>query len=166
MRVNHTRGISMGHITDASLISSRDVFWNHYGDRRVKVTRQDATTLRWLRRRDGTRSGTSSKGAAHRLATARQPLAGSDLEPAHLETAGGVPRDLASKPATSRPDKESWDFDGNKLTSARTRTRRSPMQTHETSLVSGASVMGMTYGACQGPSNLPAGVPGVSPVLG
>jgi hypothetical protein len=27
--------------------------------------------------------------------------------------AGGVPRDLASKPATSRPDKESWDFDGN-----------------------------------------------------
>jgi hypothetical protein len=28
--------------------------------------------------------------------------------------AGGVLRDLASKTATSRPDKESWDFDGNK----------------------------------------------------
>jgi hypothetical protein len=41
MRVNHTCSISMGHITDASLISSRDVLWNHYGDRRVKVTRQD-----------------------------------------------------------------------------------------------------------------------------
>jgi hypothetical protein len=104
----------MGHIADASLISSRDVFWNRYGDRRVKVTRQDAATLRWLRRRDGTRSGTSSKGAANWLATARQLLAESNLEPARLETAGGVPRDLASKPATSRPNKESWDFDGNK----------------------------------------------------
>jgi hypothetical protein len=45
---------------------------------------------------------------------AKQRLAGSDLEPAHLETAGGVPRDLASKPVISKPDKESWDFDGNK----------------------------------------------------
>jgi hypothetical protein len=27
--------------------------------------------------------------------------------------AGGIPRDLASKPTSSRPDKESWDFDGN-----------------------------------------------------
>jgi hypothetical protein len=27
-------------------------------------------------------------------------------------------------------------------------------------------VVGMTYGACQGPSNLPAGVPGVSTALG
>jgi hypothetical protein len=47
-----------------------------------------------------------------RLATARQPSAGSDPEPARLETTEGVPRDLASKPATSRPDEESWDFDG------------------------------------------------------
>jgi hypothetical protein len=36
-----------------------------------------------------------------------------DFEPARPETAGEVPRDLASKPATSRPDEESWDFDGN-----------------------------------------------------
>jgi hypothetical protein len=36
------------------------------------------------------------------------------------------------------------------------------MLTHETSLVSGASVVGMTYRAYQGPSNMPAGVPGVS----
>jgi hypothetical protein len=35
------------------------------------------------------------------------------------------------------------------------------MPAHETSLVSGASIMGMTYGACQEPSNMPAGVPGV-----
>jgi hypothetical protein len=35
------------------------------------------------------------------------------------------------------------------------------MQAHETSPVSGASVMGMTYGAHLGPSNMSAGVPGV-----
>jgi septal ring-binding cell division protein DamX len=51
-------------------------------------------------------------------------------------------------------------------TSARKRTRRSPMQTHETSPVSGASVMGMTNGACQGLSYLLAGIPGVSTALG
>jgi hypothetical protein len=50
-------------------------------------------------------------------------------------------------------------------TLARKKTRRSPMLTHETSPVSGVSVVGMTYGACQGPSYLPAGVPGVSTAL-
>jgi hypothetical protein len=35
------------------------------------------------------------------------------------------------------------------------------MLAHETSLVSGASVVGMTYRAHHGPSNMPAGVPGV-----
>jgi hypothetical protein len=39
------------------------------------------------------------------------------------------------------------------------------MLTHETSPVSGASVVGMTYGACQGPSYMPAGIPGVSTAL-
>jgi hypothetical protein len=47
-------------------------------------------------------------------------------------------------------------------TSARRRTRRSPMLTHETSLVSRASVMGMTYRACHAPSYLSAGILGVS----
>jgi hypothetical protein len=51
-------------------------------------------------------------------------------------------------------------------TSVRKRTRRSPMQTHETSPVSGASVMGMTSGACHGPCYLPAGVPGISTAQG
>jgi hypothetical protein len=83
------------------------------GDSEVKMTRQVTGALRRPRRGINARSDTSSKGAAYRLATTRQPLAGSDLRPARLETAGGVPRDLASKPATSRPDKESWDFDGN-----------------------------------------------------
>jgi hypothetical protein len=35
------------------------------------------------------------------------------------------------------------------------------MLAHETSPVSGASVMGMTYGACHVPSYLSAGIPGV-----
>jgi hypothetical protein len=113
MRINHTRGVSMGHIADASLIPSRDVLRNHYGGRRVKMTGRVTGALRRPQRGIKTRSGTSSKGAAYRLATARRPPAGLDLEPARLETAGGVPRDSASKPATSRPDKESWDFDGN-----------------------------------------------------
>jgi hypothetical protein len=45
-------------------------------------------------------------------------------------------------------------------TSAKRRTRRSPMLAHETSLVSGASVVGMTLGAYHEPGNMPAGVPG------
>jgi hypothetical protein len=82
------------------------------GDSEVKMTRQDTVALRRPQRGIRARSGTSSKGAAYHLATARQPPAESNLELARLETAGGVPRDLASKPATSRPDEESWDFDG------------------------------------------------------
>jgi hypothetical protein len=46
-------------------------------------------------------------------------------------------------------------------TSARRRTRRSPMQTHETLPVLGASVLGMTYSAYQGLSNMSAGIPRV-----
>jgi hypothetical protein len=42
-------------------------------------------------------------------------------------------------------------------TSARERTHRSPLLTHETSPVSRASVVGMTSGICQGPCYLPAG---------
>jgi hypothetical protein len=46
MRINRTCGVSMGHFADASLIPSRDVFWNHYGGRTVKMTRQDTGALR------------------------------------------------------------------------------------------------------------------------
>jgi hypothetical protein len=66
---------------------------------------------------------------------------------------------------TSEPDEESWDSDGSVLTSVRNRTRQSPMLTHETSPVLGASVVGMTSGVCQGQRYLPAGVPGISTVL-
>jgi hypothetical protein len=78
------------------------------------VTRLVTGALHRPQRGIKTRSGTSSKGAAYRLATAKQPPAGSDLEPVRPETAGDIPRDLTSKPATYRPDRESWDFDGNK----------------------------------------------------
>jgi hypothetical protein len=47
----------------------------------------------------------------------------------------------------------------------RNRTRRSPMLTHETLLVSGASVVGMTSGVCQGQRYPPAGIPGISTAL-
>jgi hypothetical protein len=166
MRINNARGVLMGRVTDVGLASPHDVLWNHCRDQRVQVTRWVTRALRQPQRGTRARSGTSSKGAAYRLAIARQPPSRSGREPARLEMAKEVPRDLTSRPTTSRPDKESWDFDGNKLTSARRRTRRSPMLTHETSPVSGASVVGMTYGACQGPSYLPAGVPGVSTALG
>jgi hypothetical protein len=110
--------------------------------------------------------GNKSQGAGLRRAAAWRSPARSVSELARPETAGNTPQDLTSRPMTSRPNEESWDFDRNELTSARTRTCRSPMQTHETSPFSGVSVVGMTYGACQGLSNMPAGVPGVSTALG
>jgi hypothetical protein len=156
----------MGRAADACQSTAHDDSGSYYGgDSEVKVTRQVTGALRRPQHGIRARSDTISKGAAYQLATARQSLAGSDLEPARLETTGGVPRDVASKPATSRPDKNLGTSTETSKTSARKRTRRSPMLTHETSPVSGASVMGMTYGACQGPSYLPAGVPGVSTAL-
>jgi hypothetical protein len=35
------------------------------------------------------------------------------------------------------------------------------MLAHETSPVSGASIVGMTYGAHHGPGSMPAGIPGI-----
>jgi hypothetical protein len=161
MRINHTSGVSMGHFADASLVSSRDVHWNHYGGRIVKMRRLATGALR-RPRGIKTRDGTSSEGAAHRLATAEPLPAGLDLEPARLETAGRVSHNLTSKPTTSGPDKGSWDFDGNKQDFGEERNPPKPHAAHETSPVSGASVVGMTNGACHVPSYLPAGIPGVS----
>jgi hypothetical protein len=101
----------------------------------------------------------------HRLAAAEQPRAGSALEPVRPETAGGALPGLTSRTTTSEPDEGSWDFDGSVSTSARNRTRRSPMLTHETSPVSRASVVGMTVWVGQGQSHLPADVPGISTTL-
>jgi hypothetical protein len=84
------------------------------------------------------------QGARRRLAAAEQPRAGSVLEPAHPETMGRALPGLTSRTTTSEADERSWDFDGCESISARNRTHRSPMLTHETLPVSGASVMGMT----------------------
>jgi hypothetical protein len=66
---------------------------------------------------------------------------------------------------TSEPGEESWDFNGSVLTLARKGTRRSPMLTHETSPVSGASVVGMNSRVGQGQRHLSADVPGTSTAL-
>jgi hypothetical protein len=105
----------MGRVTDVYQTAPHDDSGSYdSGDSEVKVTRLVTGALCRPQRGIGIRSGTSSKGAACRLATAKQPPSGSDLEPARLETAGGVQHYLASKPATSRPGKESWDFDGDR----------------------------------------------------
>jgi hypothetical protein len=106
MRIDHTYGVSMRHFADASLVSSRDILWNNYEGRIVKMTRLITGAL-CQPRGIKTQNGTSSKEAAHRLATAEQLPARLDLEPACLETAGRVSRNLTSEPTTSRPGKES-----------------------------------------------------------
>jgi hypothetical protein len=98
----------------------------------------------------------------HRLTAAQRSPAGLVLEPAHPEAAGEAPRDLTSRTLTSRPDNGSWDFDGNEQDFGEERNPPKPHETHETSPVLGASVVGMTSGVCQGQRCLPAGVPGVS----
>jgi hypothetical protein len=100
------------------------------------------------------------------LVAAEQPQAGPVREPAHLETAGDTPRNLTSRSTTFQPDEKPWDFDGCEITSARERTRRSPMLSHETLPVSGASVVEMTNWVGQGQSNLPADVPGIAATSG
>jgi hypothetical protein len=115
--------------------------------------------------------GTDSKrfkfrGARRRLAAAEQPRAGLVLEQVRPETAGRVLQDLTSRTMTSKPDERSWDFDGHKLTSVRNRTRQSPMLTHETLPVLGASVVGMTIRVGQGQSYLLADVPGITATSG
>jgi hypothetical protein len=98
----------MGCVADVCQSAPHDDSGNYDGgDSEVKMTRLATGALRRPQRGIKTRSGTSSKGAAHRLATDKQPPTGLYLEPVRLETAEGVLRDLALKPATSRPDKES-----------------------------------------------------------
>jgi hypothetical protein len=60
LRVDQTRGVSMGRITDVSLVSPHDVLWNHYGDRRYQATRHDTAALHRPQRGIRIQSGTSS----------------------------------------------------------------------------------------------------------
>jgi hypothetical protein len=98
----------MGRVADVCQSAPHDDLGSYDGgDSKVKMIRPATGALRRLQRGIKTRSGTSSEGVAHRLATAKRPPAGLNLEPARLETAGGVLCDLALRPATPRPDKES-----------------------------------------------------------
>jgi hypothetical protein len=106
------------------------------------------------------------RGAGRRLTAMEQLPAGSVLEPARPETAGDTPRDLTSRLIAFQPDEKPWYFDGCELTSARNRIHRSPMLSHETSPVLGASVMGMTIWVGQGQSHLPADITGITATSG
>jgi hypothetical protein len=85
--------------------------------------------------------------AGHRLAAVMQLQAGLDREPAHRETAGDAQRILDR--TVIQPDVNPCHFDGCEQTLVRKRTHRSPMLFHETSPVSGASVVGITTWVCQ-----------------
>jgi hypothetical protein len=104
----------MGHVADVYQSTPHDDLGSYDGgDNEVEMTRLATGALHQPQRGIKARSGTGSEEAARRLATVKRPPAGLDLEPARLETAGGVPRDLDRRPATSRSDKESWNFNGN-----------------------------------------------------
>jgi hypothetical protein len=156
----------MGHDADVYQSAPHDDSGSYDGgDSEVKTTRLATGALHRPQRGIKTQSCTSSKGAAYWLATARRPPAELNPEPACLETVGGAPRDSASNQQLLDQTENPGTSMETSKTSARRRTYRSPMLTHETSPVSGASVVGMTNGACHGPSYMSAGIPGVSTVL-
>jgi hypothetical protein len=155
-----------GHVADASRAAPHDVSGNHYDDHKVQATGRYTVTFRPVAAWDHTPKRFKFQGARHRLAAAEQPRAGSDLEPVRPETAGKILRDLTIRTMTSKPDEGSWDFDGCESTSVRNRTRQSPIVTHETLPVPGASVMGMTIWVGQGQYSLSADVPGITTALG
>jgi hypothetical protein len=61
MRVDQTRGILMGRITDVSLVPPLDILWNHYGGPKVQTTGCCTAALRWPQRGIRTQNGTSSE---------------------------------------------------------------------------------------------------------
>jgi hypothetical protein len=77
-------------------------------------------------------------------APARGRPPGRILEPARPETAGRTPQDLNSIIGSTKTDQNPETLTRASKTLARRGTRRSPMLAHETSPVSGASVVGMT----------------------
>jgi hypothetical protein len=122
------------------------------------MTRLATGALRRPPHGNKTRSGASSQEAACQLAVASRVAPWSRLvsrRPGELRKT--QPRRLERPSRTRNPGTSTRTS----KTLARRGTRRSPMLAHETSPVSGASVVGMTYGAHHGPGNMPAGIPGV-----
>jgi hypothetical protein len=98
----------MGHVADVRQPTSHDDSGNYDGgDSEVKMTRLATGALRQPPRGNKTRSGASSQEAAR----GSRPPAGSRLEPACPETAGGAPRDVTLRTIATKPDQKSWDFD-------------------------------------------------------
>jgi hypothetical protein len=134
MRANRPRGVPMGLNADAGLVPSADVGRNRLG---VKVTRL-ATGVQCLPPHGNkTRSGTSPQGVTRRLANHRKPAgwAGPRTGTSRDDQKTNKPPDPMESPGTLARTRK---------TSARRGTYRSPMLAHETSPVSGASVVGMT----------------------
>jgi hypothetical protein len=73
---------------------------------------RDATAHGQVVRRSSPR-GSKSQGAGQWRTTAWRSPAGSVSEPARPETASNTPQDLTSRIMAFRPDRESWDSDGN-----------------------------------------------------
>jgi hypothetical protein len=158
MRFNRTRGVLMGRDADASSTSLHDACRNHCGGRGVKMTRLATGAQRWPPRGNKTRSSASSQAAARWLVADGRAALWSRLVPRRSgKLCETQPRRLGKPSRTKNPGTSMRKS----KTSARRGTRRSPMLAHETSPVSGASVVGMTYGAHHGPGNMPDGVPGV-----
>jgi hypothetical protein len=154
----------MGHVADTCQIASHDDSGSYDGgDSEVKMTRPVTGALRRPQRRIEIQSSVGSKEAACRLANRREATS-------WIRPGAGTSRDgrrglarcnFRTEESPNQMENPETQAKASK-TSARGRTRRSPMLAHEASPVSGASVEGMTYGACHVPSYLPAGIPGVS----
>jgi hypothetical protein len=134
----------MGRVADVCRPTSHDDSRSYDGgDSEVKVTRLATGALRRPPRGNETQSGASSQEAACRLAAASRAAtgAGSSRDGRENSTKPGL--DDQSQQA-SRPMETPGTSTKASKTSARGRTRQSPMLAHETSPVSGASVVGMT----------------------
>jgi hypothetical protein len=129
----------MGHIADICQPTSHDDSRSYgEGDSEVKVIRLATGALRRPPHGNEARGSAIPQEAARRFAT-----------PSRATARAGSSRDGRESSAGSSLDRPSPT--GNLGTSMRTsktsakrRTRRSPMLAHETSPVSGASVVGMT----------------------
>jgi hypothetical protein len=141
MRFNHTRGVSMGRDTDDSPAPLRDICRNHCGGRRVKMTGLATGAQRRPPRGNKTRSGASSQEAARRLAAASRAAPRSRLVSRRSGKLRKTQPRRQERPSRTRNPGTSTKAS---KTLARRRTRQSPMLAHETSPVSGASVVGMT----------------------
>jgi hypothetical protein len=99
--------MTQGLITVAPKSKRRDITLRHCASRGVSSEPEAVQVLRGRAPANG----------------CGQPTARMTPELACPETADDTPRNLTPRSKTSEPNKESWDFDGNVLTSVKNRTR-------------------------------------------